>query len=54
MNVHAIVTLNSLQVPRAHFMHCCDLEVVAVSAISTNKGLIVSTDVFSYKGESTL
>lgn len=33
-------------------MNCCDLEV-AVSAISVNKGLIVSTEVFPYKGEST-
>lgn len=54
MNIHAIVTLNSLQIPRAHFMNCRDLEEVAVSAISMNKGLIVSTEVFPYKGESTL
>lgn len=54
MNIHTIVTLNSLQTPRAHSMNCCDLEAIAVSAISMNKGLIVSTEVFPYKGKSTL
>lgn len=54
MNIHGIVTLNSLQTPRAQFLKCCDLEVIAVSAISMNKGPIVSTEVFPYKGESTL
>lgn len=54
MNIHGIVTLNSLQTPRAQFLKCCDLEVIAVSAISMNKGPIVSPEVFPYKGESTL
>lgn len=52
MNIHSVVTLNPLQIPRAHFMTCCDLEVVAVSAISMNKGVIV-TEEFPHKGEST-
>lgn len=54
MNVHAIVALKSLQISRAHFMNCCDLEVVVVSDRSMSKGLMISTSVFPYKGESTL